>query len=120
MSAVKSIMREEQASRAPAGSCTPADFMRAPRPQWRRDREAHLPAFQTREKAPPRLSRPHGDQGRPPGDRAPAREGPQAALGLMGEGGSPPDGIERLKKRADFLAAARAKSCAMPGVVVQA
>jgi ribonuclease P protein component len=38
----------------------------------------------------------------------------------MGEGGSPPDGIERLKKRVDFLAAARAKSCAMPGVVVQA
>jgi ribonuclease P protein component len=38
----------------------------------------------------------------------------------MTEGGSPPEGIERLKKRADFLAAAKAKSCAMPGVVVQA
>lgn len=34
--------------------------------------------------------------------------------------GMSPTGIERLKKRADFLAAARAKTCATQGVVVQA
>ena len=35
-------------------------------------------------------------------------------------GGMSPAGIERLRKRADFLAAARAKSFATAGVVVQA
>ena len=81
-------------------------------------REAHFPALETRPQAPPWLSRPDGDQRRPPGHCAPPRQRPQAALRLMSSrGGSP---IERLKKRADFLAAARAKSVATQGVVVQA
>jgi ribonuclease P protein component len=38
----------------------------------------------------------------------------------MNARGTSPTGIERLKRRADFLAAARARSVAMAGVVVQA
>jgi ribonuclease P protein component len=37
----------------------------------------------------------------------------------MTAGGMSPTGIERLKRRADFIAAARAKSWAAAGVVVQ-
>jgi ribonuclease P protein component len=84
------------------------------------DRETNFSAVEDRPQAPPWFSRPDGDQRWAPGDRAPPRQGPQAALRLMPARGKSPIRIERLRRRADFLAAARAGSFATPGVVVQA
>jgi ribonuclease P protein component len=81
--------------------------------------EAHVPAEQPGAQAPARLPRPHGDQGRPAGDQPPPRPRPQARLGLTGHGGGPAP-IATLKKRVDFLAAARARRQSRPGFTLQA
>src|SRR5262245_37959556 len=102
------------------GQRYPAEFMKGHGAPWRIERETYISTLEARSQAPPRLSRADGNQGRPPGDRAAPGQGPQAALRLMDARGSSPTGIERLKRRADFLAAAKGKSLAMAGVVVQA
>jgi len=68
--------------------------------------EAHLSAKQDCAQAPPRLSRPHGNQGRPQSPVPAPQQRPQEAVGLT----NPPDkrlNLGRLKVRADFLRAAR-------------
>jgi len=69
--------------------------------------EAHLPAEQSRARAPSRLPRPHGDRSRPQRDPRPPRARPQVPLGLS-----------TLTRRADFLAANSGKRIAMPGFVL--
>jgi ribonuclease P protein component len=86
-------------------------------------RETDLSTEQACPQAPPRLSRPHGNQGGPSGPQAPSRQGPQAPVSLTGQAahGMPETRIslERLKKRGDFLRLRRGKSAAMPGLVLQ-
>jgi ribonuclease P protein component len=79
-------------------------------------READLSAEPPCAQAPPRLPRAHGDEERPEGDRAPSRQGPQAPHRLTSQATFP---IERLKKRPDFLAAAKGRSASRGCVVVQ-
>src|SRR5262249_46937867 len=50
------------------------------------DCEAHLSTLQASPQAPPWLSYPHGDQGRPQGGCAPPVARPQAAVRLSGQG----------------------------------
>src|SRR4029079_8612346 len=84
------------------------------------DCEAHLSTLEACPQASPWLSQPHGHDGRPQGDRAPPLAGPQAAVRLKRAGALGPDQtIERIVKRQDFLAAAKASSFATMGVVVQ-
>ena len=87
-------------------------------------RETYIPAVQTRPRPASRFPRPHGDQGRPSGHRAPPCTWPQAALGLSGSDSIPvkyPDRAARLRVRRDFLRARDAgRSAARPGLVVQA
>jgi len=84
------------------------------------DCEAHLSTLEACPQASPWLSQPHGHDGRPQGDRAPPLAGPQAAVRLKRAGALGPDQtIERIVKRQDFLAAAKASSFATKGVVVQ-
>jgi ribonuclease P protein component len=82
-------------------------------------READLPAEPARAQAPPRLPRPHGDQGRPPGDRPAPRLRAQAPVRLTaGE----PDGrpaLVGLRRRAEFLAAAKGTRVHKPAFVLQ-
>jgi ribonuclease P protein component len=69
--------------------------------------EAHLPAEQSRPQAPARLSRPHGDGGRPQGPERPPRARPQEAQRLA-----------TITKRADFLAANAGKRAPTPGFIL--
>lgn len=70
--------------------------------------EAHLPAEQDRAETPPRLPRAHGHHGRPKGAGAPPRPWPQEAVSLTHtEDAGSPARLERLRKREDFLRAAR-------------
>lgn len=108
-------MRRQGASGPPtltpgAGSPKPARFLQDP-PELRR--EADLSTLPPRAQTSAWLSRPHGDQERPEGGRPPPRPGPQAPdrLTLL---------IERLKKRADFLAAAKGRALAAGAVLTQA
>ena len=85
--------------------------------------ETHLPAFESRPQAPPRLSQAHVDAGRAqyPERAPPARA--QAPVRLrpgrraVSAGAAP---LLRLKRRADFLRAARARRQSTPGVLLQA
>ena len=52
------------------------------------DREENLSTQQAGSQAPPRLSRPHGDQGWPQGHRRSPRPRPQAPVGLTSPGAS--------------------------------
>lgn len=80
------------------------------------DREENLSTQQAGSQAPPRLSRPHGDQGWPQGHRRPSRSRPQAPVGLSvearDEGAPVPEDwpiamrLARLTQRKEFLAAA--------------
>src|SRR5262245_63276989 len=69
-----------------------------------RAREADLSTEQAGAQAPSRLPRPDGHQGRPHGDCQAARAWPQAAERLTW---TPIIAMERLRQRADFLAAAQ-------------
>jgi len=69
--------------------------------------EAHFPAEQPRPQAPARLSRPHGDAGRPQGAERPPRTRPQEAQRLS-----------VIKKRADFLAANAGRRASTPGFIL--
>jgi ribonuclease P protein component len=106
-----------RASPIPARSFAPA-FVGA-HPVLEPSSEADLPTVQARAQAPPRLSFAHGHQERPEGDRPPARQGPQAPDRLSTPAGGEAV-IERLKKRPDFLAVAKAKACAAGAVSTQA
>jgi len=101
----------------PARSFAPARYRALP--ALEPPSEADLSTVPARAQAPPRLPLTHGDQERSEGDRPPPRQGPQAPDRL-----SPPVGgdavIERLRKRQDFLAAAKAKACAAGAVSTQA
>jgi ribonuclease P protein component len=86
----------------------------------RRDtREADLSTQQTRTQAPSWLPRAHGHQGRPQGRLRAARPRPQAADRLIPF--RPADlTMQRLRQRADFLAAASASKVPTAGFVLQA
>ena len=57
------------------------------RPRTRRQsRETYLSTLQARPQAPPRLSRPSRDQGRPQDSRVPPGAGPQAPVGVRWAG----------------------------------
>lgn len=83
------------------------------------DHEADLSAEQACPEAPSWLSRAHGDGRRPQGDRGPPRPRPQAPVGLSSagavSGGAPTSSVEhvngprRLRRRPDFLEAARGR-----------
>src|SRR6185295_11553878 len=66
--------------------------------------EAHLSAEQTRAQAPPWLPFAHGHRWRPQGAEPPPQQRPQEAFGLNAP---VPLVVDHLKKRADFLRAAR-------------
>jgi ribonuclease P protein component len=91
--------------------------------QETQDVETHLPAEQSRARPPSRLSRAHGHQGRPDHPEPPPRHRPQEALGLSPE---PSSRLSRLglltvlTRRADFLAAARARRRSSAGFTLQA
>ena len=67
--------------------------------------ETDLPTQQTGAKAPSRLSRPHEDQGRTQGRQCPPNPWPQAP-DRLGRAKARVIAMERLRQRADFLAAA--------------
>src|SRR5262249_3509692 len=80
--------------------------------------EADLPTQQAGAQAPARLSQPHGDQGRPQGDRGATRARPQAAERLIAFSGAAV--IERLKQRSEFLAASGGTKASASAFVLQA
>lgn len=87
--------------------------------------ETHLSAEPSRAQAPPRISCAHGNQGRPQSARAPSRARPQEAVGLTISASSsstcPPVAlvVDRLRKRADFLRAARGLRSITPGATLE-
>jgi ribonuclease P protein component len=81
--------------------------------------EADLSAQQDQARPPPRLSRAHGDGGRPQGDRQPPPAGPQAPLGLTPPADSTaPAAVERLRRRPDFLAANSGRRVVTPAAIL--
>ena len=74
--------------------------------------EAHLPAEQSRAQAPSRLPRPHGDRRRTQGAGGPPEPRPQAPVGLT------PTAIDKLTRRADYLAANGGLRLATPAFVL--
>jgi ribonuclease P protein component len=82
----------------------------------RQTREADLPTEQAGAQAPSRFPRPHGDQGRPQGALEAAREWAEAAQRLTAPNGV---SMERLRQRADFLAAAGGAKIATAAFVLQ-
>jgi ribonuclease P protein component len=69
--------------------------------------EAHLPAEQSGPQAASRVSRPHGDRGRPQGAERPPRPRPQEAQRLI-----------TLTRRADFVAANGGTRISTPGFLL--
>ena len=80
------------------------------------DDEENLSTEPTGPQAPPRIPLPHGDQERTQGARPPPRQGAQAPVGVTGRDPM----IERLKKRRDFLAAAKGSKAARRAFVLEA
>lgn len=76
--------------------------------------ETNLSTEQARPEAPPRLPRPHGDEGWPQGAERPPREGPQAPVGLTAKR------LPRLKRRAEFKGAAGGVRVHKPAFTLQA
>jgi ribonuclease P protein component len=72
--------------------------------------EAHLPTEQSRPQAPARLSRAHGDAGRPQGAERTPGPRPQQAQRV--------NPLAVIKKRSDFLAANAGRRAATPGFVL--
>ena len=102
---------------------------RAPRGCGRRDGDeddqADIPAQQHGAQAPARFSRPHGHQGRPQDHQRPPRARPQEPerLSLTLPVATPvvrDVPLTRLRRRADFLRAARARRRPTPGFILQA
>lgn len=87
------------------------------------DREADLSAVATRAQAPSRFPFADGDQERPEDRRSPPRQGPQAPDGLTARAVdrrvTDAFQLDRLKRRPQFLAAAKGRSEARGAVVVQ-
>jgi ribonuclease P protein component len=71
--------------------------------------EADLSAEQSGACAPARLPRADGDGGRPQGDPRPSRSRPRQAVGVS---------LQRLVRRADYLAANSGRRAPMPGFVL--
>ncbi len=120
------------------GQCNRQLHTTWPRPMETCD-ETHFPAFEPCPQAAARVSFAHGHQGRPQDPQRASRTGPQAPERLTRprhnrtrhmappevppkRNGNPavPLRLEVLKKRADFLAAARGRRQAMPGFHLQA
>src|SRR5262245_17603071 len=78
--------------------------------------QAHLSAEQARAKAPARLPRADGDQGRPQGPLPPPGPGSQAPLGVKSGRVKP----VRLKNRSEFLAVRKGARAGRALVVVEA
>jgi ribonuclease P protein component len=101
------------------------DTPQAPLPSIRPEmsREEDVPTEQARAQAPPRLSRAHGDQGRPQGHRRPPRAWPQAPVSLIDRRlpvrGARARQIGRLTKRPDFVAAASGRRFRTERMTVQ-
>ena len=74
--------------------------------------EAHLPAEQSRAQSAARLPSPQGDGGRPQDSGGTSRTRPHAAVGLT------PQGLGKLRRRADFLAANRGIRASTPAFVL--
>lgn len=74
--------------------------------------EAHVPAEQSGSQAPARLPQPHGDGGRPQGDRGAPQPRPQEAVGLTSLK------IGKLTRRAEFLSANGGFRAPTPGFVL--
>ena len=87
-------------------------------PTRRSDREADLSTEQAGAQAPSRLSRPHGHQGWPQGHRCPARPRSQEAHRVSSRLARF-DAMERLRQRADFLAAASGSKVPSKSFVLQ-
>jgi ribonuclease P protein component len=105
----------------PAGRGATA-MMRA---DWRDEEmkdETDLPAEQARPQAAPRFPRPDGDQERPQDHQPPSGARAQAPLGLTRAGAAAASAlpVETLRRRSDFLAAARGRRVARPGFALQA
>ena len=84
-------------------------------------REAHLSAVEISPQAAARLSRAHGDQGRPQSARAAQSQGTQASVGLSETGpGSGVTAIGRLKNRTEFLYVRNGARFTTPSLVLQA
>jgi ribonuclease P protein component len=81
--------------------------------------EAHLPAEQSRAQAPARLPAPDGDRRRPQGHCRAPQPRPQETVGLIqADAGSITGKIEKLRRRAEFLAANGALRAPTPGFVL--
>src|SRR4051812_45708585 len=81
------------------------------------DNEENLSTEPTGAKAPPRIPLTHGDQERTQGTRPPPGQGAQAPVGVTGRDLMP---VRRLKKRRDFLAAAKGQKAARRAFVLEA
>src|SRR6056297_2982595 len=91
--------------------------------------EAHVPTLEPRPQAPPRLSCPHGNQGRPQDPERPPRPRPEVALGLSQgmptrpetpEAPTPPASLRVLRVRSQFLTLARARRASAGSFMLQA
>jgi ribonuclease P protein component len=80
------------------------------------DHEENVSTEPARAQPPPRFPCPHGHQERAQGARTPPGQGAQAPLGVIGQAPM----IERLKKRRDFLAAAKGQRTARRAFVLEA
>lgn len=109
-------LRDKPAPAAQSGISGPNSSALA---EWLR--ETDLPAEQTGAQAPPRLSCPHGDQGRPQGGGRAPRAWTQAAQCVTGARPFKPClAMERLKRRTDFRAAASGLRAPGSAFVLQA
>ena len=81
--------------------------------------EAHLPAEQSRAQAPARLPPQDGDRRRPQGHCRPPQPRPQETVGIVeADTGLPTGRIEKLRRRAEFLAANGALRAPTTGFVL--
>lgn len=81
--------------------------------------ETHLPAFAARPQAPSWLPLAHGNAWRPRRAAPSPLQGPQEALRLSDERPHAPLRIERLRKRADFLALRNGRRAGAPAFTLQ-
>jgi ribonuclease P protein component len=95
------------------------DAAKSGRPTAENDREADLSTQQTGAQAPSRLPCASGHDRRPQGSRRSPFARPQASERLNRHHDAPVDIMDRLKKRADFIAAAQGPRIARPAFVVQ-
>lgn len=80
------------------------------------DNEENISAEPPGSQAPTRIPLPHGDEGGPQGARPSQGQGAQAPVGVTGRDPM----VERLKKRRDFLAAAKGHRAARRAFVLEA